>query len=100
MLASYSFTPTFSLTGRVEYLGVSGHPGLGQESYASGVTDLPEDSHAWSVTLTPTYQAGDFFLRGELSYVTASCPTGLGFSGATGQGTTQLRGLIETGFLL
>jgi hypothetical protein len=100
VLASYSFTPTFSLTGRVEYLGVSGHPGLGQESYASGVTDLPEDSHAWSVTLTPTYQAGDFFLRGELSYVTASCPTGLGFSGATGQGTTQLRGLIETGFLL
>ncbi len=100
ILASYSFTPTLSLAGRVEYLGVSGHPGLGQESYASGITDLPEDSHAWSITLTPTYQSGDFFLRGELSYVTASCPYGHGFSGASGLGTTQLRGLVETGFLL
>jgi hypothetical protein len=99
VLANYSFTNTVSLAGRVEYLGVGGKPGemLNSTSVASTLTDLPADSHAWSITLTPTYQDGGFFARADLSYVAASAPAGLGLSGGTN--TTQLRGMLETGFM-
>ena len=99
VLADYSFTNTISLAGRVEYLGVGGKPGEGLNStgVASTLTDLPADSHAWSLTLTPTYQNGGFFARADLSYVTASAPMGYGLSGLTN--TTQLRGMLETGFM-
>ena len=97
VLADYSFTNTISLAGRVEYLGVGGKPGQGISSSAAGLTDLPADSHAWSITLTPTYQDGGFFARAELSYVAASAPAGLGLSSFNN--TTQLRGMLETGFM-
>lgn len=88
-----------SLAGRVEYLDVGGVPGEGLESVASSLTDLPDDSHAWSLTVTPTYQSGDFFARAELSYVTASTPAGTGFAGQNSLATNQVRGMVETGFL-
>ncbi|MBU2828403.1 MAG: outer membrane beta-barrel protein [Acidithiobacillus ferriphilus] len=99
VLADYSFTNTISLGGRVEYLGVGGKPGemLNSTGVAATLTDLPADSHAWSITLTPTYQDGGFFARADLSYVAASAPAGLGLSGGTN--TTQLRGMLETGFM-
>ena len=99
VLADYSITNTISLAGRVEYLDVGGHPGetLNSTSVASSLTDLPADSHAWSITVTPTYQDGGFFARADLSYVTASAPSGYGLSGGTN--TTQLRGMLETGFM-
>jgi hypothetical protein len=99
LLADYSFTNTISLGGRVEYLGVGGKPGemLNSTGVAATLTDLPADSHAWSITLTPTYQDGGFFARADLSYVAASAPAGLGLSGGTN--TTQLRGMLETGFM-
>ncbi|MBN2679777.1 outer membrane beta-barrel protein [Acidithiobacillus montserratensis] len=101
LLADYSFTKTVSLGARVEYLHVGGPLGYGlnSKSIASTLTGLPADSHAWSITLTPTYQDGGFFARAELSYVTASAPAGLGFSGADGTNTNQLRGMVETGFM-
>ena len=101
VLADYRFNNTVSLGARVEYLRVGGPLGVGLNSngIASSLTDLPADSHAWSITLTPTYQEGAFFARAELSYVTASTPAGLGFSGASGTNTNQLRGMVETGFL-
>ncbi|MBU2738203.1 outer membrane beta-barrel protein [Acidithiobacillus concretivorus] len=101
LLADYSFTKTISLGARAEYLAVGGKPGegLNASGVASSLTDLPADSHAWSITLTPTYQSGGFFARAELSYVTASAPAGLGFSGADGANTNQLRGMVETGFM-
>jgi len=101
LLADYSFTNTVSLGARAEYLAVGGKPGegLNASGVASSLTDLPADSHAWSITLTPTYQSGGFFARAELSYVTASAPAGLGFSGANGTNTNQLRGMVETGFM-
>jgi len=101
LLADYSFTKTISLGTRVEYLRVGGPLGYGLNSngIASSLTGLPADSHAWSITLTPTYQSGGFFARAELSYVTASAPAGLGFSGAEGTNTNQLRGMVETGFM-
>lgn len=101
LLADYSFTKTISLGARAEYLRVGG-PLTGPDSVegaASSLTDLPADSHAWSITLTPTYQDGGFFARAELSYVTASAPASYGFSGADGTNTNQLRGMVETGFM-
>jgi len=99
LLVNYAVDSQISLAGRVEYLRVGGIPGEGLESVAVNLTDLPDDSHAWSVTFTPTYQAGDFFARAELSYVTASTPTGTGFAGQTGTNNNQVRGMVETGFL-
>ncbi|MFA7495078.1 MAG: outer membrane beta-barrel protein [Acidithiobacillus sp.] len=101
LLADYSFTNHISLGARAEYLAVTGKPGegLNSGSIASTLTGLPADSHAWSITLTPTYQDGGFFARAELSYVTASAPAGLGFAGETGSNTNQLRGMVETGFM-
>lgn len=104
LLADYSFTKTISLGTRVEYLHVGGPLGYGLNSSGNGspastLTGLPADSHAWSITLTPTYQDGGFFARAELSYVTASAPAGLGFAGETGSNTNQVRGMVETGFM-
>ena len=96
ILARYRFGKRFSLAARVEYLAVGGRPGFGESAAAEGVTSFPEDSHAWSFTLTPTYRQGGFFLRGELSDVTATTPSGLGSSGPD---STQLRSLIEGGVL-
>ncbi len=100
LLVDYSITKQISLAGRVEYLRVGGTPGLGQSTAADGITDFPDDSHAWSVTITPTYQNGGFFARAELSYVAASTPAGTGFSGPNADtNSNQLRGMLETGFM-
>lgn len=104
VLADYSFTNHVSLGARVEYLAVTGKPGEGLNStgVAAGLTGFPADSHAWSITVTPTYQSGAFFARAELSYVAASTPTGYGLAssiGSIGTPTNQVRGLVETGFM-
>ena len=96
ILARYRFGQGFSLAARVEYLAIGGRPGFGESAAAEGVTSFPEDSHAWSFTLTPTYRQGGFFLRGELSDVTATTPSG---PGSGGPGSPQLRSLIEGGVL-
>ena len=102
LLANYSLTDQFSLAGRVEYISNSGTVTDG----AANLTGFGPGSHAWSLTATPTYQNGGFFARAELSYVTASSPSGYGFSGQTidpasgsALGRTQLRGMVETGFM-
>jgi hypothetical protein len=89
VLAKYSFTPQVSLAGRVEYEGSSGEANL----LGYGV-----DSNAYSVTLTPAYQKGIFFIRGELSYVGVSKATpGYAF-GTYGTATSQFRVMGEAGF--
>jgi hypothetical protein len=56
-------------------------------------------SKAYSLTLTPTYQQGIYFLRGEVSYVKATDFTpGLAF-GVAGTAGSQTRAMIETGVL-
>jgi len=102
ILADYSLTDKISVAGRVEYISNSGTAIDG----AASLTGFGPGSHAWSLTVTPTYQDGGFFARAELSYVTASSPAGYGFSGQnidpnTGSalGGTQLRGMVETGFM-
>jgi hypothetical protein len=90
VLAKYSFTPTFNLAGRAEYISSSGS----QVSLLYG----PKSS-AWSLTLTPTWQVKTLFIRGELSYTKLdSMGPGAGF-GRAGDKDAQTRGMIETGVL-
>ncbi|HEY5106237.1 MAG TPA: outer membrane beta-barrel protein [Caulobacteraceae bacterium] len=85
----YAFTPTISLNGRAEYISSSGAANL---LYGAR-------SNAFSLTLTPTYQKGIFFARGEFSYVDASSATqGLVF-GSFGLDKSQARGVAEAGVL-
>jgi len=98
VLAKYSFTPVFSVALRAEYLDTTaggcaiGGCALANLLYGSG-------SSAASLTLTPTYQKGAVFVRGELSHTAiAHLAPGDGF-GSMGMATTQDRALIETGVL-
>lgn len=90
LLGKYSFDGGFSLAGRAEY--IDSKAGTTNLLYGAG-------SKAWSLTVTPTYQAGVFFLRGELAYVKGSnIAAGAGF-GAAGLARSQTRALVETGVL-
>jgi len=79
-----------SLPVRFEYISSSGQ--TVNLLYGPG-------SDAYSLTFTPTYQFQIYFVRAEISYVSASSTTsGFGF-GVDGNGKTQTRGLIEIGAL-
>jgi hypothetical protein len=99
ILANYSFPddsllPGFSIPIRFEYISSTG-------SLANGAPNLlyGPGSHAWSVSLTPTYQYKIFFARAEFSHVgTGSTTPGLVF-GRDGMNTTQTRFLFEAGVL-
>lgn len=54
-------------------------------------------SAAWSITVTPTYQYENVFLRGELSYVQAMNSTPGQAFGATGNAKNQSRAMVEVG---
>jgi hypothetical protein len=90
LLAKYSFTSEFSVAGRLEYISSSG--GANLLGYGVGST-------AWTISVTPTYQKGIFFIRGELSYVGISSGTPGFLFGKTGTSTDQARGMIETGVI-
>jgi hypothetical protein len=90
VLAKYQINPQWSLGGRVEYITSSGAANL--LGYGIG-------SDAWSFTITPTWQKGILFARGEFSYVSVGSGTpGLMF-GASGLAGDQFRGLFEAGVL-
>jgi hypothetical protein len=91
LLGKYSVTPEFSWAGRAEYISSSNGGGVTSPLFFGPGSD------AWSLTLTPTYQKGIFFVRGEVSYTKLSDFTA-GF-GPAGDKSSQVRGLLETGFL-
>lgn len=94
ILGSYTVTPNLSIPGRVEYIGSTGNTSNGAVNLLYG-----EGSNAWSVTITPTYQRKAFFARGEFSFVQAgSYATGAAF-GAQGMNASQVRGVVESGFM-
>lgn len=93
-LLSRNFKRGFSLAGRGEYVTSSG-------SLADSSVNLMygPGSAAWSATLTPTFQQGRFFTRGDLSFVRANNITS-GFAfGSSGTNQNQPRAVIEMGFL-
>jgi len=94
MLASYTFKHGFSLPVRWEYISSSG-------SVATQAVNLlyGPGSAATSITVTPTFQRGGLFVRGDLAYVHASSITpGDAFS-RTGTNPNQPRVMAEFGFI-
>ncbi len=97
VLGSYAFSPTWSLSGRVEY----------EDSSGDGAAFIygPKSS-AWSFTVTPTWHKSIYFVRAEASYTTVSDyfevpgPGGFGLGfGAAGTKSGQFRALLETGIV-
>lgn len=92
---SYTFKSGFSLPVRVEYLTSSGSAAdksvnlLGYGPGSAGTT----------FTVTPTYQKGGMYLRGDLGFVHASnYATGSAF-GSAGANANQFRSVLEFGFI-
>jgi len=94
VLANYSFSDNWNVAGRWEYIASSGSLANGNVSLING-----PGSDAFSFTLTPTWQLGVGFVRGEASIVKAfSSPLGFAF-GKFGNTQTQGRFLVEAGVL-
>ncbi|MHB8302868.1 MAG: outer membrane beta-barrel protein [Acidobacteriaceae bacterium] len=94
VLGSYTLPHDLTMAGRVEYISSTGstHNGAVNLLYGPG-------SQAWSLTLTPTYQKKAFFARGEFSATQAmNFSAGQSF-GPHGTNSSQVRGLVETGFI-
>lgn len=94
VLVSFGVNDDWKIAARGEYVSSSGNfvPGATNLLYGPG-------SDAWSLTLTPTYQHGIFFARGETSYVgVAHAAPGFIFGSHFDQ-TSQVRLLLETGVL-
>jgi hypothetical protein len=98
-LAKYSFSEHWSIGARAEYLDSKGGD-CGADTECSPTNLLyGTGSNAWSLTATPTYQDGRFFVRGELAYVrTEQADEGSTF-GDNGTQPDQLRVLAEAGVL-
>ncbi|QLZ70060.1 hypothetical protein FOLKNPGA_02865 [Legionella sp. PC1000] len=89
LATKFAFNTWWSITGRLEYIDTMGGTNV---TYGPG-------SNAWSLTLTPTYQRGIFFVRGEASLVEAYNITAGSAFGQEGINHSQGRLLIETGAL-
>ena len=93
-LASYAFKHGLSLPLRWEYISSSGSA----TDQAVNLMYGP-GSAATSITVTPTFQRGGFFVRGDLAYVHASNITpGDAFS-RNGMNKNQPRAMAEFGFM-
>lgn len=94
VLLSHSFKHGFSLAGRWEYIASTGRAADGAVNLMYG-----PGSTGTSVTLTPTFQYGGLFFRGDLSWVHVGDYTrGLAF-GPGGTNQNQPRAMAEIGFI-
>ena len=94
VLANYAINDNVNVAGRWEYIASTG-------SLANGAPNLlyGPGSSATSFTITPTWQDGIYFLRGEASVVKAfSTTAGFAF-GKSGNTTTQARWVLEGGIV-
>src|ERR1017187_5194190 len=95
ILVNHTFKHGFSLPVRWEYIASSGNktdPDVVNLMYGPG-------SKGTSITVTPTFQYGGFFFRGDISYVHVSDITpGLAF-GQGGNLKSQPRAMAEIGFI-
>jgi hypothetical protein len=95
ILASYGLTEHLFLAGRGEFIGSTGNTTDGAANLLYG-----PGSRAYSLTLTPTYQYKQFFVRPEVSYVQALNYTPGDIFGNRNTNPAQVRGLLEFGLLL
>jgi hypothetical protein len=93
-LLSRAFKHGFSLAGRGEYITSTGSPAEQAVNLLYG-----PGSSAWSVTATPTFQRGGFFVRGDLAWVRANNSMPGGAFGSTGMNHNQPRAVAEIGFI-
>lgn len=94
ILASRAFKRGFSLPARFEYMSSSGSPSDNSVNLIYG-----PGSAALSGTITPTYQSGGFYIRGELSWVHASSYVPGDVFGSKGTNSDQPRAMAEIGFI-
>jgi hypothetical protein len=97
LLLNYNFKHGISLAFRPEYITTSSslaatNPAALNLLYGPG-------SSAFGFTVTPTYQKGGFFLRGDLGVADARGFTAGTAFGSLGTKGTQTRGVIEAGFM-
>ena len=94
ILVSRAFKHGFSLPLRFEYIASSGNAAQQAVNLMYG-----PGSAGTSITVTPTFQYGGFFFRGDVGYVHLSSMTaGDGF-GSAGKDANQPRAMAEIGFL-
>jgi len=94
ILLSYAFKHGFSLPVRWEYIASSGSAAQNSVNLMYG-----PGSSGTSITVTPTFQYGGFFFRGDLSGVHASSITPGDVFGPTGVNQNQPRAVAEIGYL-
>jgi hypothetical protein len=94
ILVSRAFKHGFALPLRFEYIASSGNAAQQAVNLMYG-----PGSAGTSITVTPTFQYGGFFFRGDVAYVHLSSITpGDGF-GPAGKNQNQPRAMAEIGFL-
>lgn len=94
ILVTKSFSHGMSLAGRWEYLASSGSLAKDSVNLLFG-----PGSSGTSITVTPTYQAGGFFLRGDVSWTHASSFVPGDVFGPLGTKDNQLRAVAEIGYV-
>lgn len=92
ILVNYSINDNVNLASRWEYIGSTGGAASPNLLYGPG-------SSAMSFTMTPTWQDGIYFLRGDVSVVKAFDTTGGSAFGKTGTADVQARFVLETGII-
>jgi hypothetical protein len=94
ILLSHAFKHGFSLPVRWEYITSSGSPAQDAVNLMFGA-----GSAGTSVTVTPTFQYGGFFFRGDVSFVHAINPVPGDVFGKGGTLQNQPRAVAEIGFM-
>src|SRR5258708_749630 len=95
ILVNHTFKHGFSLPVRWEYIASSGSakdPDVVNLMFGPG-------SKGTSITVTPTFQYGGFFVRGDLSWVHAIDHTPGDVFGPNGVNANQPRAMAEIGFM-
>lgn len=92
ILVNHTFKHGFSLPVRWEYISSSGSAAAVNLMYGPG-------SAGTSITVTPTFQAGGFFVRGDFGYVHASNTTPSLAFGPAGLDNNQTRAVAEFGYV-
>lgn len=94
ILASHAFGKGFALAGRWEYIAQSGNLGGSAVNLLFG-----PGSSGTSYTITPTFQYGGFFARGDIAFVHAVDQTPGAVFGSNGTNNSQFRAVGEIGFI-
>ncbi len=94
ILLSKTFKHGFSLPVRWEYISTSGSADQGSVNLLYG-----PGSSATSFTVTPTWQKGGLFMRGEMGWAHANNYAPGSVFGRDGMDANQPRAMVEFGFI-